>query len=281
MLTASGIAASRKRISPFRLFRPSSVEAACDLLGQWPGAVLHAGGIDLVNRMKAGLAADTVVALDRIAELKGVRRVGDTIEIGAAATHWQIEHDPLLKACLPSVPEFVVGLGNVRIRMQGTIGGNVMAGEPGYEMLALLAALDAELHFIDWSDGTRSVVPARAWRGISQAEGRLLSVIAVRLRQVTVAWDRELRPSLGLVASLEWQDERAVSGLGALTGQGPVWEPMVFAQPLSRADVTAQARPIAERWAARLPDIGSPDRDYCNRVAGVMMRRALQQMASA
>ena len=77
MAAVAAIAASRKRIAPFRLFRPSTVEALCELKRQWPDALLHAGGIDLVNRMKAGLAAPAVIDLGALDAIKGVRQVGD------------------------------------------------------------------------------------------------------------------------------------------------------------------------------------------------------------
>ena len=284
MVSVSGIAASRKRIAPFRLFRPTTIEAVCDLLAQWPDALLHAGGIDLVNRIKGGLAAAAVIALNGVPELKGVRRVGGVIEIGAATTHWHLEHDALLKSSLPSVPDFVAGLGNVRVRAQGTIGGNVMAAEAGYEILALLAALDAELRFISRSDCTRQTVTARAFRPPVHDRNGLLTVIAIPLRSVQVSWDRDLRPTLGLIASLEYTGGRIASGFGALTGCGPVRESIPFEAPLSRRELEASAEAIAERWAARLPAIdipGGPDRHYCRQVAQVMLRRAIVRMAQA
>src|SRR5258708_6892846 len=112
-VTAFRIAASGKRVAPFQLFLPITLGETCGLLAEWPDAVIHAGGIDLVNRMKAGLAAQTVIALGDVGELKGVRRTNATIEIGAATTHRQIENDELLKSCLPCISDYVSGLGNV------------------------------------------------------------------------------------------------------------------------------------------------------------------------
>ena len=219
------------------------------------------GGIDLVSRMKNGTGASAIIALQDVAGLKGVRRVGDSIEIGAATTHWQIEHDTLLKSCLPCLPEYVSGLGNVRIRAQGTIGGNVMADEPGYEMLPLLAALDAELRFVDATKHGQRIVPARAWR--PAANDRLLAVIAVPMRSRTVAWNREQRPAFGLVASLDWDGEKVNAGFGAVTGQRRTWQPLALDRAISRMDMRAQAPSLAQHWAARLPDIDFAGRTQC------------------
>jgi carbon-monoxide dehydrogenase medium subunit len=284
MATIAAITTSRKRIAPFRLLRPTTVEALCELKRQWPDALLHAGGIDLVSRMKAGLAAPAVIDLGALDEIKGVRHVGDVVEIGAATTHWQMEHDELLNALLPAVPDFVAGLGNVRVRVQGTIGGNVMAAEAGYEMLPLLAALDAELRFIDWRNGARRNVPARDY-GVEAAESAyLLGVIAVSLSGKTVTWDRSLRPQLGLIAALDWRDGMIVAGFGALTGCGGVWASLALARPLSRNEIAAASGAIAESWIELLPPLNGLaglSCDYSRHVAQVLLRRAITRMAYA
>jgi carbon-monoxide dehydrogenase medium subunit len=284
MVTVAAIAASRKRIAPFRLLRPTTVEALCELKRQWPDALLHAGGIDLVSRMKSGLAAPAAIDLGALDEIRGVRQVGEIVEIGAATIHWQIEHDELLKALLPAVPDFVAGLGNVRVRAAGTIGGNIMAGEAGYEMLPLLAALDAELRFVDWRNGTRHNVPARD-HGVEATESAyLLRVIAVPLSGKTVTWDRSLRPQLGLIAALDWRDGMVVAGFAALTGCAGVWASLPLARPLSRNEVAAASGAIAESWIELLPPLNGVvglSGDYSRHVAQVMLRRAIARMAYA
>jgi aerobic carbon-monoxide dehydrogenase medium subunit len=284
MATIAAIAASRKRIAPFCLLRPTTVEALCELKRQWPDALLHAGGIDLVSRMKSGLATPAVIDLGALDEIRGVRQVGDIVEIGAATTHWQIEHDELLKASLPAVPDFVAGLGNVRVRVQGTIGGNIMAAEPGYEILPLLAALDAELRFIDWRNGTRRNVPARDHGVEAAGSVHLLGVIAVPSSGKTVTWDRSLRPQLGLIAALDWRDGMVVAGFAALTGCAGVWAPLPVATPLARDEIGSASTAIAENWVKFLPPLNGLaglSRDYSRHVAQVMLRRAITRMAYA
>jgi aerobic carbon-monoxide dehydrogenase medium subunit len=284
MATIAAIAASRKRIAPFQLLRPTTVEALCESKRQWPDALLHAGGIDLVSRMKSGLTAPAVVDLGALDEIKGVRQVGNVVEIGAATTHWQIEHHELLKASLPAFPEFVAGLGNVRVRVQGTIGGNIMAGEAGYEMLPLLAALDAELRFVDWRDGTRRNVPARGF-GVEATNGvYLLGAIAVPLSGKTVTWDRSQRPQVGLIAALDWRNDMVVAGFAALIGCLGVWASLPLTKPLSRNELVAASGAIVESWIELLPPLDYPaglSGDYSRHVAQVMLRRAITRMAYA
>jgi CO/xanthine dehydrogenase FAD-binding subunit len=282
MPSVPAIAASRKRIVPFRLFQPTTIEAVCELMAQWPGAMLHAGGIDLVARMKAGIAPTAVITLNGVAALKGIARVGNTLEIGATTTHWQLEYDRVLRAEMPAMADFVADLGNVRVRAQGTIGGNIMAAEPGYEMLPLLAVLDGELRFVDCRDGTRRAIAARAWPTANLNPAELLTAIAIPLRPSAVVSDRTLRPLLGLVAATEWREDVAISGFAALTGQGPVWSGLDLPRPLPRRELLESADSIGLGWASRLPPFattaGAGDA-YCRRVAQVILRRAIERMA--
>jgi aerobic carbon-monoxide dehydrogenase medium subunit len=281
-IAVDGIAASRKRIAPFALFRPVSVTEAIELLAVWPSAVLHAGGIDLANRMKAGLVAPAVIALDRIDEIKGVTRDRDGLEIGAVTTHWQIEHDSVVRSCLPVLADYVASLGNVRVRLQGTIGGNVLAAEPGYEMLALVAALGAHLHFARQSDGTRYAIAARGFQPALSAVGDILLTISVPLPAPELVWTREMRPNLGIVASLDSEGDLIRSGYGAVTGQSAVGSPLNITQPLSRQQIAARARELAESWVTSIPFVDTPgafDLIYMRHVTAVLMRRLLGRMA--
>jgi aerobic carbon-monoxide dehydrogenase medium subunit len=281
-IAVDGIAASRKRIAPFALFRPVSVTEALEFLAVWPNAVLHAGGIDLANRMKAGLVAPTVIALDRVGEIKGVTRGRDGVEIGAVTTHWQIEHDSVVRSCLPALADYVGSLGNVRVRLQGTIGGNVLAAEPGYEMLAILAALDAHLHFAKQSDGTRCAIAARVFQPTLSTARDILLVIWIPLPAPELVWTREMRPNLGIVASLDSDGDLVRSGYGAITGQSTVGFPLNIIQPLSRRQIAVRARELAESWAASIPFVDTPgafDLIYMRHVTAVLMRRLLERMA--
>jgi carbon-monoxide dehydrogenase medium subunit len=281
-IAVDGIAASRKRIAPFALFRPVSVTEAIELLAVWPSAVLHAGGIDLANRMKAGLVAPAVIALDRIDEIKGVTRDREGLDIGAVTTHWQIEHDSVVRSYLPVLSDYVAHLGNVRVRLQGTIGGNVLAAEPGYEMLALLAALDAHLHFARQSDGTRYAIAARGFQPALSAVGDILLTISIPLPAPQLVWTREMRPNLGIVASLDSEGDLIRSGYGAVTGQSAVGSPLNITQPLSRPQIAACARELAESWVASMPFVDTPgafDLIYMRHVTAVLMRRLLERMA--
>jgi carbon-monoxide dehydrogenase medium subunit len=281
------IAPSRKRIAYFTLHRPSTVADACHILASHAGAAVHAGGINLVSRMKSGKSVPHMVALGNIAALRGISHADQAIHIGAATKHAKVESDPLLRRWLPALADYVAGLGNVRIRMQGTVGGNIMAQEPAYEILPFLCALGADLAFIDWATGRQSTVPASAWvRRAIPCATHLLTHISIPLRPLTTYWNRDLRPAIGLVASLEWQGAGIVGGTAVAIGdrRGPVVIEHRLADAVPAAHANTQAAAIAAVWAGKFPDIDIPDGPspaYCRHVIGVMLRRALAAMIEA
>ncbi len=122
---------SRKLVPEFVLHRPRTLAQACACLSEYRDeAAVIAGGIDVISRMKTGAGPAHVVAIAEIAEMHGVRLVGDCIEIGAAVTHRAAETDDLIRSRLPSVADYVSALGNIRIRCQGTVGGNAEQSGP-------------------------------------------------------------------------------------------------------------------------------------------------------
>ncbi|MGH1491122.1 MAG: FAD binding domain-containing protein [Acidimicrobiales bacterium] len=150
--TESGfISRSHQAIEPFALHRPSTVIEAASLIDS--GAVPHAGGIDVVSRLRRGAAAAAVVRLDRIDELRRIEVNEDHLVLGAGVTHAQVESDAEIGSARPDLATAWKTLGNLRIRRTGTIGGNLMAFDSTYDAAPILAAAEARLVFAS-PDGT-------------------------------------------------------------------------------------------------------------------------------
>src|SRR6266849_473003 len=92
---------------PFEYHAPTTLDEAWRLLAEFgaDGKVL-AGGHSLVPMMKLRLAAPKhLIDIGRIAELRYIREDGGKLQIGALATHYEIESSALLKAKCPLLPE--------------------------------------------------------------------------------------------------------------------------------------------------------------------------------
>lgn len=112
----------------FDFVKPSSLDEAVAALAD-EGAQPLAGGQTLLASMKQRLnAPDTLVSLRAIPELQGVRREGDTLVIGAAATHARVAAEAA--AYYPGLAALAGQIGDPAVRNMGTIGGSLANNDP-------------------------------------------------------------------------------------------------------------------------------------------------------
>lgn len=135
-------------IPRFSYSRPRSLGDAFNAHAATDGEGAYVvGGTELLQVMKMGLAQfRTLIDLKGIAELHGIEVLADgTLRIGACTTHRQIERSPIVAASLPGLAELELHLANVRVRNQGTIGGNLAFAEPHSDPATFLLACDARV----------------------------------------------------------------------------------------------------------------------------------------
>jgi aerobic carbon-monoxide dehydrogenase medium subunit len=135
-------------LNEFDYLEPETLDDALTLLrDSGPDVHVLAGGTALVLMLKLGLIQPRrVVALRRIESLRGIRRREDgALEIGAMVTHGEIERSSLVRAYSPALAHAFGSIGTVRIRNQGTIGGNLVHADPAQDPPPMLIALAAEV----------------------------------------------------------------------------------------------------------------------------------------
>lgn len=128
-----------------RYFAPATLDQAADLLAQWPGATLLAGGTDVglwVTKLHKRL--DTVIYLGDVVELKGIVERPGHWWIGAGATY--NEALAAFAGLHPDLAELVRRIGSLQIRNAGTLGGNIGNASPIGDSMPALIALGAQLH---------------------------------------------------------------------------------------------------------------------------------------
>ncbi len=113
-------------IPAFNYVRPASLAEACAKLAS-PGTHAHAGGTDLLGCLRDGVfAADTVVSLAGIPDLRGVRKNLDGgLLIGAMTTLAEVAADPAVAAGYAALAEGALSAASPQLRNQGTLGGNL------------------------------------------------------------------------------------------------------------------------------------------------------------
>src|SRR3954465_4754600 len=104
--------------------QPKTVKDAAAVLKSTGGRAL-AGGQSLVAAMKLRLAQPgTLVDLSAIPDLKGVRKEGDRLLIGAMARHAEVADSAVVKQAIPALARLAEGIGDRQVRNMGTLGGS-------------------------------------------------------------------------------------------------------------------------------------------------------------
>jgi CO/xanthine dehydrogenase FAD-binding subunit len=126
--------------------RPENIQDAVQLYRTTPGCRLLAGGTDLMVMLHAGtLRPQPRAVLDvwSLRELKGVRRVGDALEIGAAESYTEIIRSADANRYVPALVAAARTIGAAQIQNRGTLGGNLANASPAGDTLPVLLAYDA------------------------------------------------------------------------------------------------------------------------------------------
>ena len=118
---------------------------------------LLAGGtaISLMLRQQL-IAPQRLVTLHRVPELSSIRTEAHEFRIGAMTRLRDIERSPEIREHFPILAEACSVVGNVRVRNQATLGGNLAEADYASDPPAALLALDASVRVMSPS-GERTI----------------------------------------------------------------------------------------------------------------------------
>jgi xanthine dehydrogenase small subunit len=126
--------------------RPRDLKDAVQVYRTTPGCRLLAGGTDLMVMLHARTLRPeprAVIDLWSLPELKGIRRVDDVLEIGAAEPYTGIIRSALAQQHVPALVAAARTIGAAQIQNRGTLGGNLANASPAGDTLPVLLAYDA------------------------------------------------------------------------------------------------------------------------------------------
>ena len=280
------------RLHPFRLVEPESVRDAIAALEQLDGeARLVAGGTALIAMIRLGLVKpDRLVSLNQVTELRRIRVDKGWLELGAMATHAEIERSRLVRDGWPLLAEAVHRVATPAIRTSGTIGGNLAYAEAASDPAPALLCLNAEVT-VAGPSGSRTVPVSRFFRGFYEAAldpGEIVTAVRVPPTPASArggyikytSRSEEDKPLVGVAAlvvldaSGRCQDVRLALGGAAPTPiRAENAERAVRGEALTDAATRAAAEAAAEE-ADPLSDLmGSAD--YRREMTRVWVRRLL------
>src|SRR3984957_5591572 len=167
----------------FDYVRPSSLgEAVSALASGGEDAKVIAGGQSLLPLLRLRFSYPSVlVDVGGLDALRGVRDLGDSLEIGALTTHYELTRDPLIAAHCGLLAQAAGTIADPAVRHRGTIGGALAHADPAGDLPAVITALDARLVAAGPS-GTRSISAADFFTDYltnSLATGEILTSIRV------------------------------------------------------------------------------------------------------
>ena len=123
--------------------QPKTLADAVQALSKSGGKPL-AGGQSLIAAMKLRLAQPgTLVDLGGIAELKGIRKEGNALVIGAMARHAEVASSAVVKDAIPALAAVAEGLGDRQVRNMGTLGGAIANNDPAADWPAAVVGCNA------------------------------------------------------------------------------------------------------------------------------------------
>ncbi len=278
----------------FTYYRPRTVPDALSLLGAHSEeARAIAGGHSLIPMMKLRLATpDHLVDLGAIAALKGIRAEGGAWVLGATTTQAELIAHAGLARALPILRETALQIADPQVRARGTVGGNVVNGDPGNDMPAVMLCLDAALE-VAGRGGARTIRAREFYRGAfitALAAGEIVTAIRIPAppAKAGAAYVKLKRKTgdyatAAAAAMLSLEGGRIATCAIALTNVAPTAllaeaaaAGLIGAAPGAAAFAAAAA--AAEAITDPAADGHGPV-DYRRRMAGVMVRRALAAAA--
>src|SRR5258708_2259112 len=131
----------------FNYLKASSVADAAAKLAAASDAKLLAGGQTLIAALKLRLASPSdVVDLRGIAELRGIKKDGGAISIGAMTTHAEVASSKDVVQAVPALAKLAASIGDRMVRNMGTLGGSVANNDPAADYPAGVLGLGATIH---------------------------------------------------------------------------------------------------------------------------------------
>ena len=172
-------------LGQLEIHEPSTVDEAVDMLVHYgDAATIYAGGTELLLIMNEGLVhyphlvnIKTIPKLNKISLEDNANR----LRIGALVTHRQLEKATLVRERLPLLSETAAGIGNLRVRIAGTLGGNLCFADPHSDPATLLLACGALLE-LSGVNGIRTVSADKFFVGLletAREEHEVLTAITV------------------------------------------------------------------------------------------------------
>jgi CO/xanthine dehydrogenase FAD-binding subunit len=249
-----------------------------------------AGGTDLVVGTRQGKWSlpEDLVALDRVAELRGIEETPAGLRIGATTSHADLAAHAAIRGRWTAIADAASIVGSPATRHVGTLGGNLANASPAAETSGPLLCFEAQV-LLRSTEGERRIPLADLFTGpgrTSLASNEL--IVAVELPEVAGAGSCYVRLEfrrqmeiavVGATAVVRLDGEIVRYARIAITALAPTVRRVAAAESaLVGTDggpaAAADAGRVAAEAATPISDVRA-SLDYRKAMAAVVVRRAV------
>lgn len=281
-----------------KFIEPTTFAEAATLLTEYgEDAKLIAGGTAVVLMMGQKLInPSALISLGRIPDADFIRQEDDGLHIGALSLLGQIARSPQAAGFHPALAHAFGVVGNVRIRNQATLGGNLAEADYASDPPAMLLALDAQVSTVSPS-GERQIPLKEFFLGFyttALAEDEILTEVHIPQlpESANTAYlkftsrSAEDRPCVGVAAVADLSPNGVCIDLRVAVGaavETPQRLPDVEAQAVGEELNDTLIAHIAEEYAQTLDPLEDARGSawYRREMIGVFVRRALTEVRDA
>jgi carbon-monoxide dehydrogenase medium subunit len=279
--------------SAFDYVAPTTVDDAVRALSEaGEDAKVIAGGQSLMPVLRMRLAAPSkLVDLGRVPELRGIREDGDALVIGSMTTHYDVQHDALVREHAELLATATDQVADPQVRHRGTFGGSLAHADPAGDLPAVALALDAEM-VLRGMDGSRTVPASEFFTDFFTTALRPTEILVEirvpkktgwnahyeKFNRVAQAWSivavaATVRVDGGSIA----EARVGLTNMGSVPIRATAVERALVGQPATPESIRAAAAHAAEGTSP--PSDGNADAAYRQHLAQVLTSRAVAAAA--
>jgi xanthine dehydrogenase small subunit len=175
-----------------KVYRPTSLDEALELLAADPAPTPIAGGTDLmVSWPSRPQSHHAMVDLSRLnGDMRQMHLEPERLTIGGGVTYWDVLRSTEIGQAFPLLHEAARQVGAVQIQTRGTWAGNIANGSPAADGVPVLMAYDAEVTLAG-CDATITIPLDQYYTGYKESVRRpdqLITRIELPCRPRSVQW---------------------------------------------------------------------------------------------
>jgi len=269
----------------FAYLRPATMPDAMAMLSENSGAMLLAGGTDVVPWLRDdAITPEVVIDLKDVPGLTGIEVVGDTLRIGALTTFTDLIESGLAGGVVPVLVEAAHTVASVGVRNRATLVGNVCSAVPSCDAGPPLLVYEASMEVVG-PDGERSI-PMLEWflgpRTQSLGDGEIVTAVTIPVLEKHGGCYTKLsrykgedlaQVGVAIVALPDQQYRVAYGAVGPVPFRAPAIEEYLAGKDLDETTL-AGLPPLIDAAISPITDLRAT-KEYRTHMSRVMLKRSL------